>query len=568
MSLTANLVALGWGWALLGALFIAGMMYAAAAANMQRFLHLLQLESYQLDGYSRSVKRNAKSDVWPFWGCAAAYAAVSVGGLVLQQALDAALYNLVIGALALSLFAAVCLETGKRKKQLKQKKEYVRTDRMKRLERCTKGVLALAALVCALLGLGLMTWTVDAGLAAAAVGCFAACAVSALPVCLLSQGIALAAALRAGPERKINQGFVDDAVRIIDARTDLIRVGITGSYGKTSTKFILGTILKEKYNVLVPPSSYNTPMGVTRVIRELLKPEHEVFLCEMGARRCGEIKELCEIAKPQYGILTSIGNQHLETFGSVENIEKTKYELMQSLPEDGMGFFPADGAACQRLYEAHPGPKCLFGLTEACDVRAEHLDVGPFGSEFDLVLGDEASVHCTTQLLGKHNIMNVLGCAAAAHALGLTAAQIAAGIAKAEPVEHRLQLINPNNGTLVIDDAFNSNPNGTRAAMEVLSMYTQFRKICVTPGMVELGDKEEEENEAFGARMAAVCQFVILVGQTRAVPIKRGLLGAGFPEENIFVGDNLDQATEILGALIRPGDVVLFENDLPDHYET
>ena len=151
--------------------------------------------------------------------------------------------------------------------------------------------------------------------------------------------------------------------------------------------------------------------------------------------------------------------------------------------------------------------------------------------------------------------------------MGLTLEQIAAGIQKAEPVEHRLQLINPNNGTLVIDDAFNSNPNGTKAAMEVLSMYTQFRKICVTPGMVELGEKEEEENQAFGERMAAVCQFVILVGQTRAIPIKRGLLKAGFPEENIFVGDNLDQATEILGALIRPGDVVLFENDLPDHYE-
>lgn len=568
MSLTANLVALGWGWALLGALFIAGMMYAAAAANTQRFLHLLQLESYQLDGYGRSVKRNAKSDVWPFVGCAAAYAVVSVGGLLLQQALDAALYNLLVGALALSLFVAVCLETGKRKKQSKQKKEYARTDRMKRLERCTQGVLAASALVCALLGLGLMALSANAGPATAAIGCLAACIASALPVCLLPQWIALSAALRARPEQKINQNFIDDAVRIIDARTDLIRVGITGSYGKTSTKFILGAILREKYDVLVPPSSYNTPMGVTRVIREMLKPEHEVFLCEMGARRCGEIRELCDIAKPRYGILTSIGNQHLETFGSEANIEKTKYELMQSLPEDGMGFFPADGAACQRLYETHPGPKCLFGLTEACDVRAERWEVGPFGSEFDLVFGGEESIRCTTQLLGKHNIMNVLGCAAAARALGLTAEQIAAGIAKAEPVEHRLQLINPNNGTLVIDDAFNSNPNGTKAAMEVLSMYTQFRKICVTPGMVELGDREEEENEAFGARMAAVCQFVILVGQTRSIPIKRGLLGAGFSKENIFVGNNLDEATEILGALIRPGDVVLFENDLPDHYES
>ncbi len=567
MSLTANLVGFGWVWTLLGALFIALMMYLASEANMQRFLHLLQLESYQLDGYGRSVKRNARMDVWPAWGCALVYAALCLGGFVLQAVLQAALYNLIVGALALCLFVAICLETGKRKKQQKQKKEYVRTDRMKRLERCTKMVLAAVSLICVLLGWAVIAMTIDSSVMVAALGCFVAAILSAFPVCMLPQWVVLAAMLRQRPEQKINRRFVEDAVRIIDSRDGLIRVGITGSYGKTSTKFVLGTILQEKYDVLVPPSSYNTPMGVTRVIREMLNNKHEVFICEMGARRCGEIKELCDIAKPKYGILTSIGNQHLETFGSIENIQKTKYELMQSLPADGKAFFPADGALCEDLYRQHTGPKCLFGLTEDCDVRAVNLDVGPFGSEFDLQIRGADSVHCTTQLLGKHNIMNVLGCAAAAYELGLTLEQIAAGIQKAEPVEHRLQLINPNNGTLVIDDAFNSNPNGTKAAMEVLSMYTQFRKICVTPGMVELGEKEEEENQAFGERMAAVCEFVILVGQTRAIPIKRGLLKAGFPEENIFVGDNLDQATEILGALIRPGDVVLFENDLPDHYE-
>lgn len=567
MSLTVNLSAFGTIWGLLGALFIGGMMYMAAQANMQRFLHLLQLESYQLDGYGRSVKRNAKQDLKPFWINALIYTGLCLAGFLLQEAVEGLWCNLLFGALAISLFTAICLETGKRKKQQKQKKEYVRTDRMKRLERCTKIVLAAVSVLFGVLAYLLLAVTMDRALAIAAIGCLAACLVSVLPVCLLPQWIALSAKLRQNPEKKINQSFIDDAVRIIRARKDLIRIGITGSYGKTSTKFILGAILKEKYNVLVPPSSYNTPMGVTRVIREMLKDEHEVFICEMGARRCGEIKELCEIVHPQYGLLTSIGNQHLETFGSLENIKNTKYELMQNLQPQGKTFFPADGAACQELYAKHSGPKCLFGLDAQCDVRAENLDVGPFGSEFDLVIENSGRIRCATQLLGKHNIMNVLGCAAVAHALGLSLEQIAAGVAKAEPVEHRLQLINPNNGTLVIDDAFNSNPNGTKAAMEVLSMYTQFRRICVTPGMVELGEKEEEENEAFGARMAAVCHYVVLVGQTRAIPIKRGLLSAGFPEENIFIGENLDQATEILGAFIRPGDVVLFENDLPDHYE-
>ena len=289
MSLTANLVALGWGWTLLGACFIALMIYLASEANMQRFLHLLQLESYQMDGYYRSVKRNARMDVWPAWGYALAYAALSLGGFILQAAVQSALCNLMVGALALCLFVAVCLETGKRKKMQKQKKEYVRTDRMKRLERCTRMVLAGVSLFWVLLGWAVTALTIDSSVAVSSLGCFVASMISAMPVCLLPQWIALAAKLRQRPEEKINHRFIEDAVRIIDSRDDLVRVGITGSYGKTSTKFVLGTILQEKYDVLVPPSSYNTPMGVTRVIREMLSDKHEVFVCEMGARRCGEI---------------------------------------------------------------------------------------------------------------------------------------------------------------------------------------------------------------------------------------------------------------------------------------
>ncbi len=181
---------------------------------------------------------------------------------------------------------------------------------------------------------------------------------------ILLAGIGVIAAnLLAMPLEAVIRGwYLHDAKRILARRGDLIRIGITGSYGKTSCKFILGTILSEQFNVLVPPSSYNTPMGLTRVVREQLERSHEVFIAEMGARYQGDIKELCSLVHPQYGLLTWVGPQHLETMGSIENIAKTKYELIEGLQENGTAFFPADNAICLKMYHQTTHEKYLFAL--------------------------------------------------------------------------------------------------------------------------------------------------------------------------------------------------------------
>ena len=199
-------------------------------------------------------------------------------------------------------------------------------------------------------------------------------------------------------------------------------------------------------------------------------------------------------------------------------------------------------------------------------MSARDITHGPQGSTFTLTGPDGSAVRCTTRLLGRHNVQNILGCAAVAHALGLTMEEIARGIGKVEPVEHRLQLIPTGNGITVIDDAFNSNPAGTRAALEVLKDFPG-RKIIVTPGLVELGEAEAAENEAFGRAMAGAVDIAILVARNAAA-MKKGLLEAGFDEDNLIVTGKLAEATAALGSLARVGDVVLFENDLPDHYET
>ncbi|MER2055911.1 MAG: UDP-N-acetylmuramoyl-tripeptide--D-alanyl-D-alanine ligase, partial [Clostridia bacterium] len=320
-----------------------------------------------------------------------------------------------------------------------------------------------------------------------------------------------------------------------------------------------------KYYTLVTPASFKSPMGVTKVIRSRLEPGHRVFVAEMGARHVGDIKEMCRLVHPEIGILTSVGPQHLDTFKTLDRVIKTKYELIDALPADGRSFFADDGDICRNLYEKTTREKTISGLDPAYDdVWAENITYSPEGSEFDLCRKGERT-HCRSQLLGELNIRNILLCASVAFGLGLTSEQIARGIEKIRPIEHRLQLIRNPGGMSVIDDAFNSNIRGARQAFQVLKVFPE-KRIVVTPGMVELGEKEYEMNREFGEAMADCCDRAILVGKKRSQAISEGLLAGGFAESNIHVVSSLDEATTLLRQIVTPGDTVLFENDLPDNY--
>ena len=306
-------------------------------------------------------------------------------------------------------------------------------------------------------------------------------------------------------------------------------------------------------------------MGLSRVINEQLKGEHQIFIAEMGARHVGDIKELCDLVHPKYGLLTSVGPQHLETFGSIENIAGTKYELIEALPEDGIAFFSSDGSYVDRLFAKCEREKYRVGFNPDRQpyMLATDIEVGPQGSRFTLKCADGEELRCRTRLLGKHNIQNIALCAAVARKLGLTMEEIARGVRVVEPIEHRLQLI-PGAMT-IIDDAFNSNPAGSQEALNVLSGFSG-RRIIVTPGMVEQGAKEDELNYAFGTQMVNCVDVAILVGPNHTKPILQGLVDSGFSRDDIHVVSELDEASALLRAIGRPGDTVLFENDLPDNY--
>lgn len=346
-------------------------------------------------------------------------------------------------------------------------------------------------------------------------------------------------------------------------------IGITGSYGKTSTKYFVNTILSEKYSTIMTPESYNTPMGITKVIREQLNDKHEVFVCEMGARNVGDIQTLCRLANPSIGILTSIGPQHLETFKSVANVAKTKYELIQSLPYDGTAIFNGDNTYCLELARKTGIETVIYSINNKekdVYVYAEEIKDSKEGLKFRVKGEDGIDFECQTALLGKHNISNMLAAICVALKLGLTPEEIKMGISKIKPVPHRLEILPTNNGVTVIDDAFNSNPVGAREALETIKELTDGNKIIITPGMVELGSVEYEENKKIGKAMAECVDYAILVGKKRSNPIVEGLKSKKFPDDRIIIVSNLNEATARLGQIVKPGDVVLFENDLPDNY--
>lgn len=380
--------------------------------------------------------------------------------------------------------------------------------------------------------------------------------------------INITANINAPKEKAINMGFYKTAQEKIRKMNNLTVVGITGSYGKTSTKFITSTILKEKFNVQDTPSSYNTPMGLSKVINNELTDDKEVFVAEMGAYVKGEIKEVADLVQPDIGIITSIGPAHLESFGSIENIINTKYEIIESLNEDGIAVFNYDDENLKKVADSTKLKKYYYGFNDIInlDVYAKDVSVNSRGSTFALVIKELGEIECSTKMLGKHNIGNILAGCTVGYILGLTLEEIAIGVTKIQPVEHRLNIIDPGTGVIIIDDGFNSNPSGAKAALDVLNEFKTGRRFVVTPGMVELGEIEYEENKKFGTLMGEVADFVFLVGKKRTLPIFEGLKNTKISLDNVYPVDSLAEATQIFGELLKPGDVILFENDLPDNY--
>lgn len=502
--------------------------------TMRHNIHMFQLNGYKNDEQIHWLKKNARQQWLLGFGMAMGILRI----LFPVIAMDVILY--------LTLLLDILVYRAMRR--LNTKRKLVYTPRVKRMIATILLLTALAVVCCVLF----------AGIAPLSGVCMIL--VSAQWVLNIAANV-----INHPIEKGISNYYIRDAKRMLRERPDLKVIGITGSYGKTSVKYYLQTLLQSRYNVLVTPGNFNTPLGVTRTVREHLKPMHEIFICEMGARRVGDIREVCDIAHPDMGIITSIGPQHLETFYSMENIRKTKFELADALPKKGMLFLNGDNDYIREKAANYQTKTFYYAGEHGEGYCAKDVVVSQFGTDFTVVAPTGESERFQMKLIGAHNVINVVGAIAAANFLGIALEDLRVPVRKLQPVEHRMQMKERGLVT-IIDDAYNSNPIGSRAAVETLAMFDGIR-ILITPGMVELGEKEEEYNYKFGTYAADCCDYILLVGRRHTKPLREGVLSRGFPEEKCLVYDRLEEAVNFAYAIKGKGHkYILLENDLPDNY--
>jgi len=523
-----------------------------AGRRVRFFLHIFQLETYKFDRYGRWLVDHMRSTVIrPSHGVGTA---VVLLGPLATTTTDPAWV-----ALAAFLIWTFAFISSRRYRSDEEKKPLAFTARMTRLA-ISAGILTL----CPITAGGLYGWML--GNPTGVLWYLGGFLVADLGAPLW---VALGAGLMQPVETAIQRGFKRQARRRLQSRPDLTVIGITGSYGKTSTKFILAELLRQKYNVYATPSSYNTPMGMCLAINEHLKPEHQALVLEYGIRYPGDMDELCDIAAPDTAVVTTVGVAHLETMGTQDNIAAEKGTLVERTAADGPAVLNVDDERVAAMAERTDGPVWLVsteGHPEA-DITAANIQYDTSGTSFDVTDNTGTTASFQTQLLGRHNVLNVLLAVAVGRSMGLRLRQMAHAAQRLEPVEHRLQLRKRGDVT-IIDDAFNSNPVGARNAVEILSAMGNGRRVIVTPGMIELGDRQWDENEAFGRFIAEHnLDLVVLVGDEQTAPIQEGLADAQFPNDRVKVFSSLADAQDFLQTSLKAGDVVLYENDLPDQYE-
>ncbi|MDR9446397.1 MAG: UDP-N-acetylmuramoyl-tripeptide--D-alanyl-D-alanine ligase [Balneolaceae bacterium] len=425
----------------------------------------------------------------------------------------------------------------------------------------------------------------------------------ALPLWLL-----LALFINRPIEQSVQRGYKKAAKKKLADHPGLTIIAITGSFGKTSTKYMLAKLLEQRFSVCFTPGSYNTPMGLCKVINQDLQAHHQILLLEMGTRYPGDIAELCDLAQPDLSIITEVGAAHLDTLGSLDGVQEEKGTLAKRLKRDGALVLNHMNPRVAAMAEWGPSQKTVWmagwvggqhdeGAEDvARDASHVHVQASkptftPEGSTFKLHytpsresiyetsgLSFEAqsletqalekqSTEISLPILGEHAVLNFTLAASAALHLGLRLETIASAALTIPEIEHRLQR-RPMGDHLVLDDAFNSNPVGAKHALDVLVRMEGNQKWIVTPGFIEMGAEQETLQHTFGEQLGdAALDGYLLIGPKQTASIRAGIMATDPSlETRIHTFRSTAEAQEWLSGNQKPGDIVLYENDLPDTY--
>ncbi|MDE7336379.1 MAG: UDP-N-acetylmuramoyl-tripeptide--D-alanyl-D-alanine ligase, partial [Muribaculaceae bacterium] len=480
----------------------------ALLAEFSRTLMLVQQNSYRIDRFRRSLSAMGDSSSFPkLFGIVKALAAAVRGVPEVMALAGIGLFCLIMLILRINA-------------RRKYKHPLVWTPRVRRIYGVMVALVAVVAVGWAFLPQG--RWSLAREYA-----------ILSMFVWVKADWLAIAALWLLKPvEKRINQRYIDDAARILASMPDLKIIGITGSYGKTSTKHYLHRILSEQFAVCMTPGSFNTTLGVVRTVREHLKPFDKVFICEMGAKQSGDIKEICDLVHPSVGIITAVGPQHLESFKTIENVQATKFELVDSLPANGLAVLNNDFEfVANRKVENVAALR--YGVSaDGVDYTAHSISYSASGTDFT-VSGPQGELKLHTRLVGECNVSNLIAAVIVALHLGMDTRKIAYAVEQIQQVEHRLAIKRTAGGITILDDAFNSNPAGSAMALNVLASLPG-RKFVITPGMIELGDRQEELNKEFGAKVAKSADVAIIVGRYNRDAIVAGIEYSQQPKSELY----------------------------------
>ena len=378
-------------------------------------------------------------------------------------------------------------------------------------------------------------------------------------------------------ESAMRQRYIRQAKSVLATIQPKI-IGITGSYGKTTTKNFLRDVLNGRYKTYATPKSYNTLMGISLAINTDLANDYSVeyFISEMGAYVEGEIERICQLTPPDISIVTEVGPQHLERFGSLENIETAKYEIIKNLPPYGLGVFNWDNPYVRNMYnKGYPDNRIAISKTLSVEeafkkgIRFIARDINETLDGLSFVVHDTQSGKSEafmTGVIGEHNVTNLLLTTAVAVHEGMSLKDVAFRVRTLQPAASRLVRKETAAGITIINDAYSANPAGVLSSLKVLGMHNSGKRLLITPGMVELGILQDEENHKLGVVATQYATDIILVGEKQTEALKQGILSTDFALDKLYVFDTLSEATAWYQQNLQSGDTVLFLNDLPDTY--
>ena len=351
----------------------------------------------------------------------------------------------------------------------------------------------------------------------------------------------------------------------------LIVIGITGSYGKTSTKEFLKTILSGKFKVVSTREHQNSEIGIAKCILNDLNGAHQIFLVEMGAYKKGGIKMLCDMVRPRIGIVTGVNEQHLALFGSLDNLLSAEGggELAEALPKNGTLAVNGDNKYCLDLLERNnnlpPSREKKYALSNKIidsDIWTEEIEIKKGSVDFVAADKNKNLGHFAAPVLGKQSIQNLLGAILVARELGMSFEEISRACKNIKQEQAGMVLKPGKHGIDIIDSSYSANPDGVFADLDYLNIFPN-KKAIIMPCLIELGPKSSEIHQKIGRKIAKICGLAIITSKDKFEDLKKGAVEAGMKPNNILLCDKPEEISTMISLFCKAGDAVLLEGRIP-----